>query len=111
MSIARLIFSLSVSAAIMCGVAAAQESAPAAANAAVNRSGAGVNDTANVNAGANADASVTASASANGVRFVSTGATRRVRLEVYGAAGARLFDSEFRQGGILDWDAAGLPDG
>lgn len=96
MSIARLTFSFLVSAAMLCGVAAAQESAPASSNAVVNSAGAGVNDT------TDAGASVTASPSAGGVRFVSTGATRRVRLEVYGAAGARLFDSEFRQGSILD---------
>jgi hypothetical protein len=105
MSIARLTFSFLVSAAILCGVAAAQESAPASANAVVNSAGAGVNDA------TDAGASVTTSATASGVRFVSTGATRRVRLEVYGAAGARVFDSEFRQGSLLDWDAAGLTDG
>lgn len=51
---------------------------------------------------------VTASASASGVRFVAPGETRRMRLEVYSAVGERLFDSEFRQGGILDWDGQGL---
>ncbi len=102
MSIARLTFSAFLSVAIMCGVAAAQESAPAQGSAGAD---------ANTNVGANVSASVSAAASASGVRFVSTGATRRVRLEVYGASGARAFDSDFRQGSILDWDGAGLADG
>jgi hypothetical protein len=34
-----------------------------------------------------------------------------MRLEVYAAAGERLYDSDFRQGSILDWDGAGLADG
>ncbi|MDQ3918273.1 MAG: hypothetical protein M3348_07330 [Acidobacteriota bacterium] len=102
MSIVRLSFSAFLSVAIMCGVAAAQESAPAQAPAGADIS---------TNVGTNASAGVSAAASASGVRFVSTGATRRVRLEVYGAAGARAFDSDFRQGSILDWDGAGVADG
>jgi trimeric autotransporter adhesin len=53
----------------------------------------------------------TASAEASGVRFVSPGGARRVRLEVYTAAGERLFDSGFRAGSIADWDASGVADG
>jgi hypothetical protein len=54
---------------------------------------------------------VTAAASANGARFVSAEGARRIRLEVYTATGERLFDSDFRAGSILDWDAQGLSDG
>lgn len=54
---------------------------------------------------------VAASSTASGVRFVAPGAARSVRLEVYTAAGERLFDSGFRAGGILDWDGQGLADG
>jgi hypothetical protein len=54
---------------------------------------------------------VAASSTASGVRFVAPGEARRVRLEVYTAAGERLFDSGFRAGGILDWDGQGLVDG
>ena len=58
-----------------------------------------------------ARAAVTAGASAAGVRFVSPDQARRMRLEVYSTAGERLFDSDFRQGSILDWDGQGLADG
>jgi hypothetical protein len=54
---------------------------------------------------------VTAGASASGARFVSTEGARRMRLEVYTAAGERLFDSDFRAGSIIDWDGQGLSDG
>src|SRR5215213_4822461 len=54
---------------------------------------------------------VAASSTASGVRFVAPGEARRVRLEVYTAAGERLFDSGFRAGGIYDWDGRGLVDG
>ncbi|MDT7777987.1 MAG: hypothetical protein QOC99_499 [Acidobacteriota bacterium] len=54
---------------------------------------------------------VTAAASAKGARFVSAGEARRIRLEVYTAAGERLFDSDFRAGSIIDWDGEGLADG
>ncbi|HEV7889612.1 MAG TPA: tail fiber domain-containing protein [Pyrinomonadaceae bacterium] len=54
---------------------------------------------------------VTASSTASGVRFVSPGQSRRVRLEVYTKAGERLFDSDFRAGNIVDWDAQGIADG
>ncbi|MDT5293385.1 MAG: hypothetical protein QOJ76_265 [Acidobacteriota bacterium] len=48
---------------------------------------------------------------AAGARFVSTEGARRMRLEVYTAAGERLFDSDFHAGSILDWDAQGVSDG
>ncbi|HVF68767.1 MAG TPA: hypothetical protein VM914_13940, partial [Pyrinomonadaceae bacterium] len=54
---------------------------------------------------------VTASSTASGVRFVSPGQSRRVRLEVYTQAGERLFDSDFRAGSIVDWGAQGIADG
>jgi hypothetical protein len=54
---------------------------------------------------------VTVSQTAAGVRFVSPDQARRMRLEVYTAAGERLFDSGFRPGNILDWDGAGVADG
>jgi hypothetical protein len=60
---------------------------------------------------ARSGAVATASPDAPGARFVSPGEVRRVRLEVYTAAGERLFDSGFRAGGIVDWDAAGISDG
>ncbi|HYN84788.1 MAG TPA: hypothetical protein VER32_06025, partial [Pyrinomonadaceae bacterium] len=56
-------------------------------------------------------ATVTASASAAGVRFVSPGETRRIRVEVFSATGERVFDSEFRSGGIAEWDAQAAADG
>jgi hypothetical protein len=45
------------------------------------------------------------------VRFVSPNDARRIRLEVYTQAGERLFDSDFRAGNIVDWDAQGIADG
>ncbi|HEX8291117.1 MAG TPA: hypothetical protein VF570_05150, partial [Pyrinomonadaceae bacterium] len=54
---------------------------------------------------------VAAASTAAGVRFVAPGEARRVRLEIYGADGSRLFDSGFRAGGIYDWDGQGLADG
>jgi hypothetical protein len=56
-------------------------------------------------------APVAAASTASGVRFVAPGPARRVRLEVYTAAGERLFDSGPRAGSILDWDGQGLADG
>src|SRR5436305_8201790 len=92
MSITRAAFSAIISLVFLCGVAAAQESGAAQAQAP-------------------AAATVTAAAAASGVRFVSTEGSRRIRLEVYSAAGERVYDSEFRQGSILDWDGAGTADG
>ncbi|HEX5709598.1 MAG TPA: tail fiber domain-containing protein [Pyrinomonadaceae bacterium] len=54
---------------------------------------------------------VTASASATGVRFVSPGETKRIRVEVLSATGERVFDSDFRAGGIVEWDAQSAADG
>src|SRR5918998_467994 len=54
---------------------------------------------------------VTASASATGVRFVSPGETRRIRIEVFSASGERVYDSEFRAGGIAEWDGQAAADG
>ncbi|MDT7689584.1 MAG: hypothetical protein QOE46_2343 [Acidobacteriota bacterium] len=93
MSIARLVFSFIASVVILSGAASAQgiqqqEERPAASRPVVS-----------------------AAATVAGVRFVSTGGTRRIRLEVYAASGGRLFDSDFRAGSILDWDGAGLADG
>ncbi|HYO62555.1 MAG TPA: tail fiber domain-containing protein [Pyrinomonadaceae bacterium] len=58
---------------------------------------------------------VTAKVSAAGVRFVSTDGAAQIRLEIYSATGERLFDSNYREGGILDWKVEdvkqGLTDG
>ncbi|HYP52744.1 MAG TPA: tail fiber domain-containing protein [Pyrinomonadaceae bacterium] len=58
---------------------------------------------------------VTAKVSAGGIRFVSTDGAAQIRLEIYSATGERLFDSKFREGGILDWKvedvSQGLADG
>jgi hypothetical protein len=94
MHTARLIFSIIFSAIVLTGSAAAQDAArsqqgPAAQSAAV----------------------VTASSTASGVRFVSPNDARRIRLEVYTQAGERLFDSDFRAGSIIDWEAQGIGDG
>lgn len=96
MSIPRIAFSVFASFAILCGVAEAQNTVAVPQEQAVSQAPSGV---------------VTAASSASGVRFVSPGEARRIRLEVYSSAGARLFDSDFRAGGILDWDGAGLADG
>lgn len=93
MHTARLIFSFVLSAIVLTGSAAAQ-------NAAGSQQGRDARG-----------AVVTASSTASGVRFVSPGQSRRVRLEVYTQAGERLFDSDFRPGSIVDWDAQGLADG
>jgi trimeric autotransporter adhesin len=54
---------------------------------------------------------VTAAATQSGVRFVSPGESRRIRLEVYTQAGARAFDSDFVAGQIVDWQASAAADG
>src|SRR5215207_5979898 len=94
MHTARHIFSIIFSAIVLTGSAAAQ-------NAAGSQQG---RDAAQ-------GAVVTASSTASGVRFVSPGQSRRVRLEVYTQGGERLFDSDFRAGNIVDWDAQGVADG
>ena len=93
MSITRIALSALTSFVILCGAASAQD-----AGAAQQQQSSSV-------------AVVTAAGSATGVRFVAPGEARRIRLEVYSAAGERVFDSDFRAGGILDWDGAGLADG
>lgn len=90
MSVIRRILSISTSALLLAGPVMAQDAA--------------------VKRGAEGPA-VAASSTAAGVRFVAPGEARRVRLEVYTAAGERLFDSGFRAGGIYDWDGQGLADG
>jgi hypothetical protein len=54
---------------------------------------------------------ITAASTESGARFVAPEGVRRMRLEVFSQAGERLFDTDFRQGSILDWDGAGLADG
>jgi hypothetical protein len=97
MGTVRLIFSIIVSAVILTGSAAAQDAAASQQQ--------------QQQAAAASGAVVTASSTASGVRFASPGASRRIRLEVYTQAGERLFDSDFRAGNIIDWEAQGLSDG
>jgi len=49
------------------------------------------------------DATVTVSLSAKGVRFAAPGALGQMRLEVFNAAGASLYNSEFQPGTVRDW--------
>ena len=91
MSVMRHTFSILTSVILLAGTAAAQ----GAGGRTPARSG----------------AVATASAETSGVRCVSPDGTRRVRLEVYTAAGERLFDSGFRAGSIADWNASGVADG
>src|SRR5689334_11228883 len=91
MSVIRRVFSISTSVLLLAGPVLAQNAAP--------------------QRGADAGPAVAAASTAAGVRFVAPGAARRVRLEVYGKDGSRLFDSGFRLGGIYDWDGRGLADG
>jgi hypothetical protein len=93
MHTARLIFSVIFSAIVLTGSVAAQD----AARSQQTRPARG--------------AVVTAASTASGVRFVSPTDARRIRLEVYTQAGERLFDSDFRAGNIVDWEAQGLADG
>ncbi|HYK89711.1 MAG TPA: hypothetical protein VE398_13120, partial [Acidobacteriota bacterium] len=46
---------------------------------------------------------VTAAAGNETVRFSSLGLVRRMRLEVVNQVGARVFDSDFREGTFIDW--------
>jgi endosialidase-like protein/trimeric autotransporter adhesin len=91
MSVIRRVFSISTSVLLLAGPVLAQ-------NTAGQR-----NETKGT--------AVAVSSTNAGVRFVAPGEARRVRLEVYTAAGERLFDSGFRAGGIIDWDGQGLADG
>ena len=59
---------------------------------------------------------VTVSVSAKGVRFTAPGFLGQMRLEVFGAGGDSLYNSDFRPGAVRDWapqDKQGqaLPDG
>jgi hypothetical protein len=47
--------------------------------------------------------SVLAATSAEQVRFTALGEVYQLRLEVFSAAGERLFDSDFKPGNLLDW--------
>jgi hypothetical protein len=47
--------------------------------------------------------SVLAAPSAEQVRFTALGEVYQLRLEVFSAAGERLFDSDFKPGNLLDW--------
>jgi hypothetical protein len=49
------------------------------------------------------EATVTVSLSAKGVRFAAPGALGQMRLEVFNAAGAALYNSEFQPGTVRDW--------
>ena len=46
---------------------------------------------------------ITGSATDNQVRFAAPSSIVQLRLEVYNAAGRKLFDNELRGGNILDW--------
>jgi len=46
---------------------------------------------------------VTATATSKRVRFVSPGTAVQLRLEVYNEAGQKVFDTELRDGNVLDW--------
>src|SRR4051812_33998012 len=92
MSIKRLAFSIIGSAIMLCGTAAAQEAGGAKGQAAAGAVGTG-------------------GATAFRVRFVAPGEVPRGRPAGYPQAGERLFDSDFRAGGVVDWDGQGLADG
>lgn len=49
------------------------------------------------------DATVTISISARGVRFSAPGSVGQVRLEVFDANGASVYNSEFQPGNVRDW--------
>ncbi|HEX8707155.1 MAG TPA: tail fiber domain-containing protein [Pyrinomonadaceae bacterium] len=52
---------------------------------------------------------VTASNSAAGARFTSPGEVLQIRLTIYTSGGEQLFDSGLKQGNILDWRIADVP--
>lgn len=52
------------------------------------------------------NATVNAAVSDGGVRFTSPGKALQMRLEVYAASGELVFDSNLRQGDILDWQVS-----
>ncbi len=57
-------------------------------------------------AAATATTAVLASPADGGVRFTSPGQVSQMRLAVYDAAGALVFDSGLRKGSVLDWKPA-----
>jgi hypothetical protein len=46
---------------------------------------------------------VTASVAAEQLRFAALGEVVQLRLEVFGASGEKIFDSDFKSGNLLDW--------
>src|SRR2546425_5284556 len=46
-----------------------------------------------------------------GVRFAAPSTVTQMRIEVRSAAGSLVYDSEWREGNLLDWSAATLPYG
>src|SRR6185436_1026564 len=52
---------------------------------------------------ASSSPAVTAAATAERVRFTAPSTVQQMRLEVYNAAGVKLFDNEVRGGNVLDW--------
>lgn len=59
--------------------------------------------TAAVNNDSSASAAVLASAAGDGLRFTSPGQVSQMRLAVYSAEGALVFDSGMRKGSVIDW--------
>src|SRR6185503_18555510 len=51
--------------------------------------------------------SVVAAATSRGARFVAPDRVVEMRLEVFSSTGEKVFDSTFRRGNVLDWDASG----
>jgi hypothetical protein len=47
---------------------------------------------------------IAASAAPEQARFLAPGEIVQMRLEVFDAGGARLYDSEFKAGNLLDWN-------
>jgi uncharacterized coiled-coil protein SlyX len=99
MNTRRQIFSAFLAIVILCGSVAAQSPANTQIQA---------NDQSSVETPAPA---VTASASASGVRFAAPGEVLQSRLQIYTAAGALVFDSGARAGGIIDWKTTDVEQG
>ena len=58
-----------------------------------------------------AQPTVTAATTEQGMRFTAPADAVEMRLEIFSAAGNKVFDTEFRRGNVLDWrtqDSAGL---
>ncbi|MDT7541068.1 MAG: hypothetical protein QOE33_972, partial [Acidobacteriota bacterium] len=92
MNISSQIFSAFLAIVILCGSLAAQT--PANAQAQTNDQQSAETQEA---------PAVTASASDAGVRFAAPGEVLQVRLQIYSNAGALVFDSGARSGGVIDW--------